>query len=98
VVGLGIDENYVASDQLALLPVTNRFIFLEEGDLVDVTVDAVTLTDADGEPAERTVHELDGTHEDADKGPYRHYMQRKSSSSPPPSSAPWKDVSIRPTR
>jgi len=77
VVGLGIDENYVASDQLALLPVTNRFIFLEEGDLVDVTVDAVTITDADGEPAERTVHELDGTHEDADKGPYRHYMQKE---------------------
>jgi len=77
VVGLGIDENYVASDQLALLPVTNRFIFLEEGDLVDVTVDAVTITDADGQPAERTVHELDGTHEDADKGPYRHYMQKE---------------------
>tara|TARA_R100000655_G_scaffold54411_3_gene92353 strand:+ start:1004 stop:2833 length:1830 start_codon:yes stop_codon:yes gene_type:complete len=77
VVGLGIDENYVASDQLALLPVTNRFIFLEEGDLVDVTVDAVTITDAGGQPAERTVHELDGTHEDADKGPYRHYMQKE---------------------
>ena len=77
VVGLGIDENYVASDQLALLPVTNRFIFLEEGDLVDVTVDAVTITGADGKPAERTVHELDGTHEDADKGPYRHYMQKE---------------------
>ncbi len=77
VVGLGIDENYVASDQLALLPVTNRFIFLEEGDLVDVTVDAVTIIGADGQPAERTVHELDGTHEDADKGPYRHYMQKE---------------------
>jgi glutamine---fructose-6-phosphate transaminase (isomerizing) len=77
VVGLGIDENYIASDQLALLPVTNRFIFLDEGDLVDITVDAVTIIGADGEPAERTVHELDGTHEDADKGPYRHYMQKE---------------------
>ncbi len=77
VVGLGIDENYIASDQLALLPVTNRFIFLDEGDLVDITVDAVTIIDADGQPVERTVHELDGTHEDADKGPYRHYMQKE---------------------
>jgi glucosamine--fructose-6-phosphate aminotransferase (isomerizing) len=77
VVGLGIDENYIASDQLALLPVTNRFIFLDEGDLVDITVDAVTIIGADGEPAERTVHELDGTLEDADKGPYRHYMQKE---------------------
>ncbi|HEX5676545.1 MAG TPA: glutamine--fructose-6-phosphate transaminase (isomerizing) [Alcanivorax sp.] len=77
VVGLGIDENYIASDQLALLPVTNRFIFLEEGDLVDLTVEAVNITDADGQPAQRTVHELDGTHEDADKGPYRHYMQKE---------------------
>jgi glutamine---fructose-6-phosphate transaminase (isomerizing) len=77
VVGLGIDENYIASDQLALLPVTNRFIFLDEGDLVDITVDAVNIIGADGQPAERTVHELDGTHEDADKGPYRHYMQKE---------------------
>ncbi len=77
VVGLGIDENYVASDQLALLPVTNRFIFLEEGDLVDVTVDAVTITDVDGQTVKRAVHELDGAHEDADKGPYRHYMQKE---------------------
>jgi len=77
VVGLGIDENYIASDQLALLPVTNRFIFLDEGDLVELTVDSVSISDVDGQSVERAVHELDGTHEDADKGPYRHYMQKE---------------------
>ena len=77
VVGLGIDENYLASDHLALLPVTNRFIFLEEGDLVELRVDRVTITDLNGNPVEREVHEFDGTHEDAEKGEYRHYMQKE---------------------
>ena len=77
VVGLGIDENYVASDQLALLPVTNRFIFLEEGDLVELTVDRVGITDVDGNPVEREVHEFDGAHEDVEKGEYRHFMQKE---------------------
>jgi len=43
VIGLGIDENYIASDQLALLPVTNRFIFLEEGDQAEITTDSVRI-------------------------------------------------------
>ena len=77
VVGLGIDENYVASDRLALLPVTNRFIFLEEGDLVELTVDRVGITDVDGNPVEREVHEFDGAHEDVEKGEYRHFMQKE---------------------
>lgn len=77
VVGLGIDENYVASDQLALLPVTNRFMFLEEGDLVELTVDRVTIVDVDGNPVEREVHEFDGAHEEVEKGEYRHFMQKE---------------------
>ncbi|CUR47752.1 Glucosamine--fructose-6-phosphate aminotransferase [isomerizing] [Alloalcanivorax xenomutans] len=77
VVGLGIDENYVASDQLALLPVTNRFVFLGEGDMVDVTLEGVRIFDADGNEVNREVHELDGAHEDAEKGEYRHYMQKE---------------------
>ncbi len=77
VVGLGIDENYLASDQLALLPVTNRFIFLEEGDQVELRIDSVTVVDEAGRPVERPVHEYDGTHEDAEKGEYRHYMQKE---------------------
>ncbi|ASK35786.1 glutamine--fructose-6-phosphate transaminase (isomerizing) [Alcanivorax sp. N3-2A] len=77
VVGLGIDENYVASDHLALLPVTNRFLFLDEGDLVDVRADQVTVTDVNGEPVSRKEHQFDSTHEDAEKGEYRHYMQKE---------------------
>ncbi|MCH2556507.1 MAG: glutamine--fructose-6-phosphate transaminase (isomerizing) [Alcanivorax sp.] len=77
VVGLGIDENYIASDQLALLPVTNRFIFLDEGDLVELTTDQVRVFDRHGEPVERSVHEFDGAHEDVEKGEYRHFMQKE---------------------
>ena len=77
VIGLGIDENYIASDQLALLPVTNRFIFLEEGDQAELTIDGVRIVDANGNPVTREPHEFDGTHEDAEKGEYRHYMQKE---------------------
>ena len=77
VIGLGIDENYIASDQLALLPVTNRFIFLEEGDQAEITTNSVRIVDAAGEPVTREAHEFDGTHEDAEKGEYRHYMQKE---------------------
>ena len=48
VIGLGIGENFVASDQLALLPVTRRFIFLEEGDVAEITRDEVNIYDAEG--------------------------------------------------
>ena len=45
VIGLGIGENFVASDQLALLPVTRKFIYLEEGDVADITRTSVTIFD-----------------------------------------------------
>ncbi|KAF0809524.1 glucosamine 6-phosphate synthase [Alcanivorax sp. S71-1-4] len=77
VVGLGIGENYVASDQLALLPVTTRFIFLQEGDVAEVRRDSVRIFNGDGQQVERDVHEFDGTHEDAEKGEYRHYMLKE---------------------
>ncbi|AJD50057.1 glucosamine 6-phosphate synthase [Isoalcanivorax pacificus W11-5] len=77
VVGLGIGENYVASDQLALLPVTTRFIFLQEGDVAEVCRDSVRIFDRDGTQVERDIHEFDGTHEDAEKGEYRHYMLKE---------------------
>src|SRR5690606_1586766 len=77
VVGLGIGENYVASDQLALLPVTTRFIFLQEGDVAEVCRDSVRIFDRDGAQVEREIHEFDGTHEDAEKGEYRHYMLKE---------------------
>ena len=53
VVGLGIDENFVASDVAALLPVTRRFMFLEEGDVAEIRRKSVTVTDAAGKPVSR---------------------------------------------
>ncbi|WP_111657871.1 glutamine--fructose-6-phosphate transaminase (isomerizing) [Isoalcanivorax indicus] len=77
VVGLGIGENYIASDQLALLPVTTRFIFMQEGDLAEVRREGVQLYDAEGQPVTRRIHEFDGTHEDVEKGEYRHFMLKE---------------------
>lgn len=77
VAGLGIGENFLASDQLALLPVTTQFIFLEEGDFVRMTRMAVSVWNRKGELVERPVHQFEGSHEDAEKGEYRHYMLKE---------------------
>lgn len=77
VVGVGIEENFVASDQLALLHVTDQFIFLEEGDVVDVTRNAVAIYDDKDQLQERPLsvfnHHIDAT----DKGEFRHYMMKE---------------------
>lgn len=77
VIGLGIGENFLASDQLALLNVTRRFIFLEEGDVAEITRREITVLDVHGERVERQVHESSIEHDAADKGRYRHYMQKE---------------------
>ncbi len=77
VIGLGIGENFVASGVPALLPVTQRFIYLEQGDIADITREAVRIYDADGRPVERSVHETQWTPDAADKGPYRHFMLKE---------------------
>ncbi|WP_199610010.1 glutamine--fructose-6-phosphate transaminase (isomerizing) [Flocculibacter collagenilyticus] len=77
VIGLGFEENFIASDQLALLPVTRRFIFLEEGDVAEVTKTSVRIFDKDGNPVEREEIESDVTHDAGDKGVYRHYMLKE---------------------
>lgn len=77
VIGLGIGENYVASDQLALLPVTTRFIWLEEGDVAELTRNSVQIRSASDEPVERPVREFDGQQEEAEKGEYRHFMLKE---------------------
>lgn len=77
VIGLGIGENFVASDQLALLPVTRRFMFLEEGDVAEVTRTSVTIYAKTGEQVERPVHESNLSHDAAGKGQYRHYMLKE---------------------
>jgi glucosamine--fructose-6-phosphate aminotransferase (isomerizing) len=77
VIGLGIGENFVASGVPALLPVTQRFIYLEQGDLAEITRDGVNIFDAQGQPATRAVHETQWTAEAAEKGPYRHFMLKE---------------------
>jgi glucosamine--fructose-6-phosphate aminotransferase (isomerizing) len=77
VIGLGLGENFIASDQLALLPVTRRFIFLEEGDVAEVTRRKVTIFDKDGEKVEREIIESTVEHDAGDKAGYRHYMLKE---------------------
>ena len=69
VIGLGIGENFVASGVPALLPVTQRFIYLEQGDIAEITRAAVRIFDAKGEPVTRAVHETQWSQEAAEKGP-----------------------------
>ncbi|HEY9147390.1 MAG TPA: class II glutamine amidotransferase, partial [Gammaproteobacteria bacterium] len=73
VIGLGIGENFIASDVAALLPVTRRFIFLEDGDIADITREAVIIHDAGGSVVEREVVESALTAEATERGQYRHY-------------------------
>jgi len=77
VIGLGLGENFIASDQLALLPVTRSFIFLEEGDVARITRDTVEIFDADGNAVEREVIESNITQDASGKGDYRHYMLKE---------------------
>ncbi|OLF72080.1 glutamine--fructose-6-phosphate transaminase (isomerizing) [Pseudoalteromonas sp. US3C1013] len=77
VIGLGLGENFIASDQLALLPVTRSFIFLEEGDVARITRDTVEIFDADGDAVEREVVESNITQDASGKGDYRHYMLKE---------------------
>ena len=77
VVGLGIGENYIASDPQALRPVTDRFIFLEEGELVEITAAEVSIFGHNKTVIESRAVTLDQRHDPADKGSYRHYMQKE---------------------
>ncbi|MEA1062896.1 glutamine--fructose-6-phosphate transaminase (isomerizing) [Erwinia sp. HR93] len=77
VIGLGVGENFIASDQLALLPVTRRFIFLEEGDIAEVTRRSVTIFSRTGEAVTRPEVESNLQYDAGDKGIYRHYMQKE---------------------
>jgi len=77
VIGLGLGENFLASDQLALRQVTDRFMYLEEGDIADIRRDSVQIWDLDGKAVEReTVQYRDGA-EAADKGEFRHFMLKE---------------------
>ncbi len=77
VIGFGIGEHFVASDQLALLPVTRKFAYLEEGDVAEITRTSVNIVDTHGKLVERAVEESNLTVDAGDKGNYRHYMQKE---------------------
>jgi glutamine---fructose-6-phosphate transaminase (isomerizing) len=77
VIGLGLGENFLASDQLALRQVTDRFMYLEEGDIAEIRRDSVQIWDASGQPVQRENVQYHEGAEAADKGEYRHFMLKE---------------------
>jgi len=77
VLGMGFHEHYLASDIQPLLPVTNRFVYLEEGDVVRLDTSGYEIRDREDQPAIRPVKEADLTADAVQRGKYRHYMQKE---------------------
>jgi len=77
VIGIGKGENFVASDVAALLPVTRRFMFLDDGDVAEVTLEGVRIIDREGNSAERPARDSELSADAAEKGQYRHYMLKE---------------------
>ena len=82
VIGYGVGENFIASDMMALLPVTRKFSFLEEGDVAEITRFEVNIFDIDGNPVEREAKEREVAQDSGDKGEYRHYMLKETYEQP----------------
>ncbi|MFK0094151.1 glutamine--fructose-6-phosphate transaminase (isomerizing) [Pseudomonas sp. NPDC090592] len=77
VIGLGLGENFLASDQLALRQVTDRFMYLEEGDIAEIRRDQITIWDQQGNKVQRETVQYHEGAEAADKGNYRHFMLKE---------------------
>lgn len=77
VVGLGQGESFLASDALALAGTTDRFIFLEDGDVADLQLDKVQIVDRDGKPVQRQARTITAYTAAVELGPYRHFMQKE---------------------
>jgi len=77
VVGLGKTENFLASDAMALAGSTDQIVYLEDGDLVDVQLTQVRITDRTGNPVVRSAHTMPAYTAAAELGLYRHYMQKE---------------------
>ncbi|UGB37576.1 glutamine--fructose-6-phosphate transaminase (isomerizing) [Frateuria soli] len=76
-VGIGIGENFLGSDAQALIQVTNRMVYLDEDDVVEITRDSVQVYGLDGAPVERAVHQSELSTDAVERGDYRHYMQKE---------------------
>lgn len=74
VIGLGANENFIASDHTKLLPFTNEFIYLQEGDIADITKKTITIYDNNGVQVERQIYKTTSNKAKAQKGKYEHYM------------------------
>ncbi len=77
VIGLGDGENFVASGVPALLSVTKKFIYLEQGDLAEIRRDGVSIVDSEGNAVEREIHETEWDSASAEKAPYDHFMLKE---------------------
>ena len=77
VIGLGLGENFVASDVAALLPVTRRFMFLEEGDVAEIRRRSTKIVDAAGAQVSRPTRESDLPADAVERGQYRHFMLKE---------------------
>ena len=76
-IGLGERENFIASDVSAILPVTRRVMYLEEGDVAAIHRNDISVVDRSGKPVERGVHVSEATDEANELGPYQHFMQKE---------------------
>ncbi len=77
VIGLGIGENFMASDQMALRQVTDRFVYLEEGDVAEVTKEDFSIFNQDGVIVERDVTQINEVDHSSEKGEYKHFMEKE---------------------
>lgn len=77
VVGVGQNENFLASDALALAGTTDQIIYLEDGDVIDLQINKVWIMDKDGRAVDRPVHTVHLHTAAAELGPYRHFMQKE---------------------
>jgi glucosamine--fructose-6-phosphate aminotransferase (isomerizing) len=77
VIGVGIGEHFLASDPLALLPVTQKFVVLEEGDVAEIFQDSFEILNVNGEKVEREIRTVEINDQWASRGEYRHFMQKE---------------------